>query len=139
MMGFEMPGLVAARIAAHLIADHQGAALRFTDQTTGAADRHHLAVLVDDRAQQRTVAGELLGGGGLDRAGPVNVAHRLTGLYRSHGNLWNLSGEVLRRHGYHHQGAVFPRPVLQCGVEEAAGHIHQRIGVAVDPDTRCRP
>jgi hypothetical protein len=45
-----------------------------------------------------------------------------------------ISGEVLRRNLYHHEGPVFTRPILRCGVEKAAGHIQYRIGVAVDPD-----
>ena len=57
MVGCQVSGLVAARIAAHAISDHQGAALRLGDQPSCSAHRQHLAVRIDHRAQQRSVAG----------------------------------------------------------------------------------
>ena len=51
MMGFEMSGGMAARIAAHLVANHQRSALRLRDQTPATAEREHFVVFVNDGAQ----------------------------------------------------------------------------------------
>ena len=82
-----MSGGMAAGISAHRVLDQQRSALCLTHQTSGAAQRQNLAVLVDDGAEHRAVARMLLGGSGLNRANPCDVAHRLGGLSRSCGNV----------------------------------------------------
>ncbi len=82
-----MPGLMTARIATHLVPDQQRPALRLTHQTSSAAQRQNLAVLVNDRAEQRTVAGMPLRGAGLNRPDACYVTHRISWLRRSRGNV----------------------------------------------------
>jgi hypothetical protein len=76
VMGIQMPGLVAPGIAAHLVPDHQGSAQWLAHQATGAAQRQYLAMLIDQRAQHRVVAGQPLRGRWFDRPDPVNVTDR---------------------------------------------------------------
>ena len=85
MMRLQMPSLMTARITTHPVPNQQRPALRLTDQPPGAAQRQHLAVLVNDGTQQRAVTGMLLRGRRLNRTHPVNVTHRLG--WRSRGNV----------------------------------------------------
>jgi hypothetical protein len=84
MMNLQVPGLMAAGISAHLVSDHQCSALRLTHQTSGAAQRQNLAVLVDDRAEQRTVTGMPWRGSGFNRTDSSYVTH-CSGWRRSRG------------------------------------------------------
>ena len=82
-----MSGGMAAWISAHRVPDQQRSALCLTHQTSGAAQRQNLAVLIDDRAEQCAVARMLLGRSGLNRTNSCDVAHRLGGPSRSCGNV----------------------------------------------------
>jgi hypothetical protein len=66
MMSLQMPSLMAAGILAHLVPDYECSALRLTDQPSAATQSQHRAVLVDDGAEHRVVAGMSLRGRGLD-------------------------------------------------------------------------
>jgi hypothetical protein len=152
MMGIQMPGLMTARILAHLVPDQQRATQRLAHQATGAAQRQHLAMLVDQSAEHRVVAGQPLRGRRFDRPDPVNVADRRfrgrppgnaldrihsgrEGFRRSRGNVF---GQVLRRHLSHHQGAVLTGAILGSGVQKHPGHIQQGVHIAVPTGIRRR-
>ena len=46
--------------------------------------------------------------------------------------------QVICRDVHHNQAAVFAGAILRCSVEEAAGHIQQRISLAIHPHLLCR-
>ena len=119
-----MPGLMTARIAAHLVPDQQRSALRLTHQPSSAAQGQHLAVLVNDGAQQRAVAGMPLRRAGLNRPDtfyghtalalsvPAGTFPSATALLR------RSASQLLGRHLHHYQGAVRTGPILRSRLKK---------------------
>jgi hypothetical protein len=91
-MGFQVPGLVAARVLAHaVVPDHQGPPLRCADQSLGAPEGEHTAMLVHHGTEHRIVAGQPLGGSRLDRTHILDLADGCSRLGRSRGNVSDAS------------------------------------------------
>ena len=132
MVGFQVSGLVAARIAAHAISDHQGAGrcqfLVTSRRVRPMADTSpcELTTAPSSRASQACFCAVA------DSIEPTpSISHTASEVLDiPRGNV----SEVLCRDVHYHPGAVLTRAVLRCGVEEDPRHIQQCIRIAIrDP------
>jgi hypothetical protein len=132
MVGFQMPGLVAAGVLAHSIADQQRPPQRLTEQPPGPPESQHFAVLVDHRTQQSAVAGMLLRGRRLNGTDTGDVAYGLRRLGRSRGNVF---GQVCRLRRAPPPGCGPHRSDSGALLRKPPATSTNRIGVAVTAHT----
>jgi hypothetical protein len=126
MMRLEMPGLMAAGIAAHRVPNHQRTALRLADQTPRAAQGQRLAMFVDKGTEQPIVAGKLLGGGRLNRTDTFNVTHRLRRLSRSRSNVRRSRGNVRRICGQVFRGHACTTTRVRSSPDRSSGPVPRK-------------